>query len=78
MQLQGGGQTVSDLGLHAAGPFRDREEPCNDLELHTVRQSQAMGWEIQVAAQREPCNDPACSLVGALQWVKRSWQPIKD
>lgn len=36
-----------------------------------------MGWETQ-EARREPCNDPARSPVGTLQWVKKSWQPIKD
>lgn len=33
-------------------------------------QSQAMCWATQ-EARREPCNDPACSPVGALQWVKK-------
>lgn len=67
----------SDLGLHAFRPIHDPQEPCNDLELHIARQSQAMGWEIQVAARREPCNDPACSLVEACNGQKDLGRPSR-
>lgn len=50
---RGGGHL--DLGLHVVW-----QKPCNDLEPHTLRQSQVMGWETRVA-QRGQCNDPACS-----------------